>query len=150
MQLYHIREPVFDKKKLPKEGEAKEGEAIAASYLKQINPASEYIAMHPRFSRDFSKLVYVARDEKFISHTTCYQLKLMSWPLAESDSATVSETLIERVSDYPHDNQEFAGLYGYNDTFTFAQFLNDSNKFFIIESEVKASNRVYVIDTTTK
>ena len=40
MQLYHIKEPVFDKKKLPKEGE--EGTTV---YLKQINPEGEYMAM---------------------------------------------------------------------------------------------------------
>ena len=72
MQLYHIREPCFDKKKLPKE---EDGEKIAASYLKQINPAKEYMAMQPRFSRDYSKLAYVGRETKFLSHTTCYELK---------------------------------------------------------------------------
>ena len=40
MQLYHVREPIFDKKKLPKEGDA-----VSAAYLRQINPASEYMAM---------------------------------------------------------------------------------------------------------
>mmetsp|Transcript_10941 Transcript_10941/g.14770 ORF Transcript_10941/g.14770 Transcript_10941/m.14770 type:complete len:126 (+) Transcript_10941:860-1237(+) len=124
MQLYHIREPVFDKKKLPKEGEA-----TAQSYMRQINPAAEYMAMQPRFSRDFTKLAYVARDQKFISHTTCYQLKQMAWP-ATGEEAT-SETVIDRVAAYPTDDQEFAGMYGYNDTYSSAQFLDDSNRYFI-------------------
>ena len=36
--------------------------------------------MQPRFSRDFTKLAYVAREEKFLSHTTNYELKMMQWP----------------------------------------------------------------------
>ena len=70
MQLYHIKDPIFDKKKLPKDDEF-----ASTNYLKQVNPEIEYMAMQPRFSRDFSKLAYVARTEKFISHTTCYELK---------------------------------------------------------------------------
>jgi len=66
MQLYHITDPIFDKTKLPKEGDE------APVYLRQINPKSEYMAMQPRFSRDFTKLVYFGRDTKFLSHTTSY------------------------------------------------------------------------------
>ena len=54
MQLYHVATPVFDKKKLPEDNDA--------SYMKQINPVSEYMAMQPRFSSDFSKLAYVGRE----------------------------------------------------------------------------------------
>jgi hypothetical protein len=42
--LYYIGEPVFDKKGL----ESKE------NYMQQINPAAEYLAMQPKFSKDFS------------------------------------------------------------------------------------------------
>jgi hypothetical protein len=78
MQLYHIKEPVFDKKKL-----ASQDESAASTYLRQVNPEAEFMAMQPRFSRDFSKLAYIARDQKFLSHTTCYQLKQLQWPIAE-------------------------------------------------------------------
>ena len=59
--------------------------------------------MQPRFSRDFTKLAYVCRDTKFLSHTTCYQLKQMSWPLAEDQEPT-SETIIDRVAGYPDED----------------------------------------------
>ena len=71
-QLYHIADPVFDKKKL--KGLAEE------RYLRQINPKTEYLAMHPRFSADFSRLAYIGRDEQFLSHSANYQLKMMNWP----------------------------------------------------------------------
>ena len=72
--------------------------------MKQINPANEYMAMQPRFCRDFSKIVYVARDEKFLSHTTNYQLKSLSWPLSNNDSENPeSENLIDRVPGCPSD-----------------------------------------------
>ena len=49
-------------------------------YLRQINPKTEYLAMHPRFSADFSRLAYIGRDEQFLSHSANYQLKMMNWP----------------------------------------------------------------------
>ena len=93
MQLYHIRDPVFDKKKLTERD---------AGYLRQVNPEAEFLAMQPRFSRDFSKLAYVARDTKFLGHTSCYQLKQMAWPLA-NEAAPASETVIDRVMACPSD-----------------------------------------------
>ena len=97
MQLYHIQEPIFDKKKLPSTEQAD-----LTQYLKQINPKAEYMAMQPRFSSDFSKLAYIARDAKFLSHTTCYQLKQLQWPIPEG--LTTSETVIDRMADYPTDD----------------------------------------------
>ena len=108
--------------------------------------------MQPRFSRDFSKIVYVARDEKFLSHTTNYQLKSLRWPMSNvaDESAAASETLIDRVAACPSDQQEFAGLYGYNDTYMQANFLAESPKFFLFTSELKGQHRIFVLDTTTK
>ena len=105
--------------------------------------------MQPRFSRDFSKIAYVARDTKFLSHSANYQLKQLSWPLDEA-SEPVAETLIDRVAACPNDDQEFAGLYGYNDTFSPARFIADSAKFFLFTSELKGQHRIFVLDTTTK
>jgi len=45
---------------------------------------------------------------------------------------------------------EFAGLYGYNDTYSKAQFLNESNKFYVLQGEFKGQHRVYLVDTTTR
>ena len=60
------------------------------------------MAMQPRFSRDFSKIAYVARDAKFISHTTNYQLKMMQWPLVD-EAPAASTTIIDRMPAYPSD-----------------------------------------------
>ena len=59
------------------------------------------MAMQPRFSKDFSKLAYVGREQKFLSHTSAYELKVIKWPVETYPSA--SETLIERVKEYPSD-----------------------------------------------
>lgn len=62
------------------------------------------MAMQPRFTRDFSKIAYVARDEKFLSHTTNYQLKQLNWPVnTAAGGAPTSETLIDRFANYPSD-----------------------------------------------
>ena len=66
--LYYIREPIFDKKKLTESGNG----ATDISYMQMLNPESEYIAMRPRFSHDFTKLVYLGSDIKFLSHTGNY------------------------------------------------------------------------------
>jgi len=36
------------------------------------------MAIHPKFSPDFSHLVYIAND-KFLSHSGNYQLKYLNW-----------------------------------------------------------------------
>jgi len=93
------------------------------------------MAMHPRFSRDFKKLAYVGRDETFLTHSGNYQLKAMSWPLNESDPS--SETILDTVKDYPTDDQEYGGLYGYQHTYNQSGFLAESSRFYVISSELK-------------
>lgn len=61
--LYHISEPIFDKKKLDDKPD---------SYMSRINPEGEYLAMQPKFNKDYSKLAYVGRDEIFLSHSGVY------------------------------------------------------------------------------
>ena len=60
-KLYYIRDPVSDKKKVPAEG----------VYMQCLNP-SEFMAVCPRFSEDFSKLMYFGTKDKFISHCGNY------------------------------------------------------------------------------
>ena len=72
---------------------------------------------------------------------------MVRWPL---EGAAASETLIDRVAEYPSDEQEFCGLYGYNDTYAQAQYLADSNKFFLFASEFKGQHRIFLQDTSTK
>jgi hypothetical protein len=139
-QLYHITEPIFDKKKLT------ENEA----YLRQINSEGEYVAMQPRFSTDFSKLAYIGRDEKFISHSGNYELKLIKWPGDSGTEVPPSEVILPRMKEYPADDSEYCGLFGYNVTYTASRFLGDSAKFFVLQSEFKGQDRQYVVDVETK
>ena len=48
-KLYYIQEPIFDKTKLAEKGD---------NYARCLNP-DEYMAVQPKFSKDFSKLLYV-------------------------------------------------------------------------------------------
>jgi len=41
---------------------------------------------------------------------------MIPWPTQANP--TSSETLIDRIAEYPSDDQEFAGLYGYHENFT--------------------------------
>jgi len=139
--LYYIADPVFDKKKVDAENK---------SYIRRVNPENEYLAMQPRFTRDFSKIAYIGRTEKFLSHSGNYELKTLSWPLPEGDGPAESETVVNRMSEYPADDAEFAGLYGYNDTYSQGQFLVDSKKFFFTQSQVKGLDRLFFVDTDGK
>ena len=59
-KLHYIREPLFDKKKVPAEG-----------YIQCLNP-DEFMSISPKFSEDFSKLMYFGTKDKFISHCGNY------------------------------------------------------------------------------
>jgi len=63
-EIVYVKDPVFDKKKV--------AEAAGSDYIKRVNPASEYLGMQPRFSRDFSRLAYVGRDQSFKTHSGNY------------------------------------------------------------------------------
>ena len=103
--------------------------------------------MQPRFSQDFTKLTYFGSETKFLSHTGNYQLKMLSWPQQQHSPP---EIVIDKIRDYPSDDQEFAGLYGFGNTFTKARFIEDSSKFFLFCSEFKGQRRIYVVDTISK
>ena len=68
-KLHYVREPVSDKKKIPTEG----------VYMQCLNP-NEFMAFCPKFSDDFTKLIYFGTKEKFISHTGNFQLRYLKWP----------------------------------------------------------------------
>ena len=38
------------------------------------------MAVQPKFSDDFSKLVYIGTKDKFLSHSGNYQLRYLRWP----------------------------------------------------------------------
>ena len=94
--LYYIKKPNFDKKA----GTDVTEKAESADYMKQINPKSEFVSVHPRFSDDYSKLAYVGCEEKFLSHTTNFKLKTITWPLSDTAS---SETVLPQYEEYPSD-----------------------------------------------
>lgn len=108
-KLYYIAAPIFDKKNLPKEGE---------EYIKCLNP-NEYMSVSPKFSDDFSKLLYFGSKDVFISHSGNFQLRSLKWPITQEESTLV----IDKHHDYPTEEEEFAGIYGYNQTMMALQFL---------------------------
>ena len=92
-KLYHITEPVFDKKLIPD---------TDTQYIKCLNP-KDYLAINPKFSDDFSKLLYVGAKEVFISHTTNFQLSYLNWPPVEGVESTVAIDKFKRYPDLPSD-----------------------------------------------
>jgi hypothetical protein len=102
-RLYHIKEPIYEKKNIPED---------KSQYMKCLNE-DEFMSINPKFSDDFSKLLYIGTKEKFISHTGNFQLKYLSWPIT-SDSWS-STLVIDKVKEYPScADVDFAGIYGYN------------------------------------
>ena len=89
------------------------------------------MAMHAHFSHDFTKLVYVGRDQKFLSHSGNYQLRMMKWPIQESNSQIILDTVPTIAEE-----AEFGGLYGSQDTYSHSGFLHDSNNY-VINSQLR-------------
>ena len=74
--LIYLKDPKFSKDDADKIEDGK--------YILTLT-SNEYMAMKPHFSRDSSKLVYIASTKKFVSHSTQYQLKCFDWPLKNQD-----------------------------------------------------------------
>lgn len=117
--LVYVKKPCFKKEDVP-----------AKAYTQVLNPG-EYVGMQPRFSEDYSRLCYIASEEKFLSHSGNYQLKYMDWP------STEPKKVIDYMQEYPDDKSDFCGLYGYNMTYTNCNFLGQSNKYYLFTSEFK-------------
>ncbi len=136
-KLYYIREPVFDKKKLPTEG----------LYMKCLNPL-EFMSINPKFSDDFSKLLYIGTKDKFISHTGNFQLRYLSWPITSDEQE--STLVVDKWQAYPKQEDTFAGIFGYNQSLISMNFLGSSNRFALFETPFKGQHRVYLVDLETK
>ena len=134
-KLYHLKEPVFDKKKVP-----------AEAYITCLNPG-DYMAIQPIFSNDFSRLLFVGRREGFISHTANFQLMMLKWPPSEGQP---SDIVIDTFKRYPSNEDSFSGLYGYHSSFGTMNFIGDSNRFAVFESQFKESTRIYAVDLDAK
>lgn len=71
----------------------------------------------------------------------------MQWPLTEQHQ---SKTILDCVPEI-HDSdqiEQFGGLWGYQHTYNKSGFLNDSN-FYVISSEIKGQERIYIVDMAT-
>ena len=69
-KLYYIKEYIAEKAKLATKPD---------NYLSCLNP-TEYATFMPRFSRDYTRLMYFGSKDKFISHTGNYQMRCFNWP----------------------------------------------------------------------
>ena len=96
--------------------------------------SGDFMGMHAKFSKDYSILSFVASTNKFVSHSSNYQLKCMKWPF---NAEQTSKTVIDYVHAYPTDQDDFAGLFGYQMTFPQCGFIGHSNRYYLIESEFK-------------
>lgn len=102
--MYYVSDPLF------KNDEADKAE----TYLVNLTP-DNYMAMHPRFSEDYSVLSFIGSENKFLSHTGNYQLKYFKW---NNGKPGEPETAIGYKEEYPADEDEFCGLFGYQMTCT--------------------------------
>ncbi len=119
-KLYHIRNPVSDSKDIPAEG-----------YIECLNP-NEFMAIVPKFSQDYSKLLYIGAKDRFISHTGNFQLRYLEWP-QKTDSVLV----VDKVASYPGPEDEFSGIWGYNQTLASTNFLGVQSRYAVFESPFK-------------
>ena len=69
-----------------------------STYLKCLNP-KEFLSINPKFSEDFSKLLFIGVKESFISHTTNFQLSYLNWPPVEGIESTL---VIDKFKRYPN------------------------------------------------
>ena len=143
--LYHLPGPHFVSKE--KSGEIREKGEKEAPLAPICLTQGLYLAYHPSFSSDRTKLVFFGREEKFFSHTTNFELFSIDF-LGSSPSAPTK--LIPRFPSYPTPSDNFAGVYGYQNVTSRAQFLGESNNFFLFISPCKARIRLYSVNLTTK
>jgi hypothetical protein len=91
--------------------------------------------------------VYFGREEKFLSHSGVYQLRMLNWPLSENSK---SEVILDVQKEMPQASDEFGGLYGYQNTYTNCGFLDNSSRFYVIQSQMLGDNKVFVVDVQEK
>eukprot|EP00347_Sterkiella_histriomuscorum_P007160 403350033 len=138
-KLYYIRDPITDKKKLK--------ENKPDNYVQCLN-STEFASFMPKFSRDYSRLLYFGAQEKFISHSGNYQMRYFKWPIqVDNEQSTL---VIDKHQAYPKEGQDFVGLFGYNQSYIHSGFLGESNRYALFESTFKGQERLYVTDIDTK
>ena len=60
-------------------------------------------------------------------------MKYLNWPVVDPPV-----TVLDYMSEYPSDDGVFAGLYGYNMTYTPCNFLGKQNRYYLFQSEFMA------------
>ena len=136
VSLEYIKTPKFKKDDAEKE----------ENYIQCLNKG-EYFGMQPRFSKDYTRLAYIASSNKFLSHSGNYELKSINWPFtSESDTQTV----LDYKEEYPTDDGHYAGLFGYQMTYVNCGFIGTSNRYYLIQSEFKGQSRQYIVDIQNK
>ena len=64
--IWYVSDPKYSKQDADKE----------ENYIAKLNEG-DYFSMQPRFSNDYSRLCFVASEQKFLTHSGNYQLKSM-------------------------------------------------------------------------
>jgi hypothetical protein len=142
-KLYYVKEPVYEKKQVQTE------ESSSRQYMQCLS-SDEFMSVNPKFSDDFSKLLYIGAKEKFISHTGNFQLRYLSWPIKEGECEH-SSLVIDKFARYPSEaSDEFAGVFGYNQSLISMNFVGQSSRFAVFETPFKGQHRVYLVDLETK
>lgn len=54
------------------------------------------------------------------------------------------------IFDEVNEDMQFAGLYGYNMSFINCGFVGESDRFYLITSEFKSQERLYLVDVVQK
>jgi len=60
----------------------------------------------------------------------------MQWPVPSQEGQAESKSILGVFKEYPQRDAEYGGLYGYNDTYTQSGFLDGSDRFYVIPSEM--------------
>mmetsp|Transcript_28436 Transcript_28436/g.45795 ORF Transcript_28436/g.45795 Transcript_28436/m.45795 type:complete len:718 (-) Transcript_28436:26-2179(-) len=103
-----------------------------------------FFAQFPRSSHDYSRLVFLGREEQFLHHATNYEL--FSFEVDSAGDLVNQRRIVDIVKGYPKPDAEFAGLYGYHHMYQDYGFIGTSNRFCLLQSVVNGRQRVYVVD----
>jgi len=69
-------------------------------------------------------------------------MKVIDW----QGDRTKAKVVIDQSLEYPEDDSEFSGLYGYQVAFATCGFIGSSNRYFLLTARFKGQNRLYVAD----
>lgn len=82
---------------------------------------NDFVACYPKFNDDYTSLIYFASTQKFLSTSTCFELKKVNFENPNENSIVIPQI---RTCE-----EKFSGIYGYQQPFKDACFVNKSNEF---------------------